>query len=339
MKIGYLGTDYQRSPLPILEKLYFSPQAIDALKARVTTQSPLQEWVILSTCNRVELYFTALDLEKGAQWLLSQWAEISKVSTQDLESALRYLTNQAAIEHLCRVVAGIESMVFGENEILAQVKDAHARAQKLGLTGPVLNKVFQIAITSGKRVRKETAIGRGAYSISSIAVDCMRQHYPDFNAAKILIIGAGTMSLRAIKKLHALKHPQLAITNRTETQLDRLCEKYQMRHIPFTEWSKELLYFDIILVATSSQAYVVDTYHFVARKNTKPMLMIDLSVPRNINPDLSNFPGVQVVSLEGLKQVADGNLDKRKQELAKIEAILEEELGQLTKWITYRKKL
>lgn len=339
MALGYIGTDYQRTPLDILEKIYFNPDSTAQLASRVVSESGLQEWVVLSTCNRVEWYFISETPQKTADWLISQIASIRKIDPQALAQSLKVVFDDAVLTHLFQVVSGIESMVFGENEILSQVKQAHHEAQTKGFTGPFLNKIFQVAIASGKRVRKETLISRGSYSISSIAVECMRQTYPDFLNTKILVLGAGTMGLRAIKKLSALNHANISIANRSEDKMTRLSEKYALHPVPFSKLAQILPQFDIVLVATSSDTYVVESAHLVGYTSEKPLLVIDLSVPRNANPDIRTVPGVTLVSIEGLKQIADETIKSRKNELSKIKTILDDELAQLDKWITYRKGL
>jgi glutamyl-tRNA reductase len=338
MSVGLLGTDYQHTSLEVLEKIYFSKESALEFWKTIEPTGPVTECVILSTCNRVEIYFVADDLEAAREWMLSALSSFKHVPPEPLNRSLIYVAGEdAVISHLFRVVSGVESMVFGENEILSQVKEAHHHAQHIGSTGAFLNKLFQVAVTCGKRVRKETAIGRGSYSVSSIAVECMRHTYPNFLETKILVIGVGTMGLRAIKKLAALKHPHLFITNRHEEKLPQLAEKYHLQPVSFLNLQTQVSQFDIVLVATSSDSYVVGPNHF--KKSYKSHLIIDLSVPRNADPVLAQHPNITLVSVEGLKETASQTVSTRKKELSKIQAILEDEALNLTKWVQFKKGL
>ncbi len=337
MAVGLLGTDYQHTSLEVLEKIYFSKESMADFWAFIEPTGPITECVILSTCNRVEIYFVADELESAKQWLLNAISTFKHIDKTSLENSLLYLSDDHVIEHLFRVVSGIESMVFGENEILSQVKDAHGFAQDCGSTGAFLNKLFQVAITCGKRVRKETAIGRGSYSVSSIAVECMRKKYDDFTSTKILVVGTGTMGFRAIKKIIALKHPHLSITNRHEERLIKLTEKYDLHTIPFKDLEARACEFDILLVATSSDTYVLTEDHL--KHSKKEHLVIDLSVPRNADPNLALHKNISLITVEGLKETASQTVANRKKELDKIQSILQDETENLTKWVHFKQGL
>jgi glutamyl-tRNA reductase len=336
MALGFLGTDYQRAPLETLEKFSFTPEAAAKLKSDLNSQSWITESIVLSTCNRVELYFVTENIQAASQWLTAYLAKTRKLSISET-SRLHYYHGQDALHHLLRVVAGIESMVFGENEILTQAKNALTQAQDLRSSGAFLNKLFQVAIACGKRIRKETQISRGAYSISSIAVDCIRERFPNFLECKILIIGAGTIGMRAIKKLHALNHPDVHIANRSEEKLDRLCEHYNLGKVSFESLEKSLSSFNVIVVATGSESYIVTAQNL--KSPGTDTLLIDLSMPRNIDPELAKHPNIHLVPIDGLKEIAQKNMATRKKELAKIQVIIEEEMDEFNEWLAYRDKL
>ncbi len=338
MKLGFLGTDYNQSALKAMELVYFTPEQICTFFNQFQFGSPIDELVILSTCNRVEFYFSAQNPREAAQWLKQRIAETQALSVDAVSAILHSLFEENVAQHLFRVVSGVESMVFGENEILTQVKSAHALATSQHATKALLNKVFQVAITAGKRVRKETLIGRGSYSVSSIAIECIRELQPDYLNQKILLVGAGTMAMRALKKLYSLGHKKLSITNRSEDKLERLCEKYGLSLVPFSNLDDFVHTFDSIIVATSSENYVIEYKHFV-KQNTRTKLVIDLSVPRNVNPDVSSIQNIEVVTVEGLKEIANKTIENRKKELSKIHFILEDEMQNLSNWIHFKKTL
>lgn len=338
MKLGFLGTDYTRSALKAMELVYFTPEQTLALFEQIAGESPLDGLVILSTCNRVEFYFSAPSPHEGAAWLKKRIAQVQSIALDSVESILTERYETQVVEHLFRVVSGVESMVFGENEILTQVKNAHTLATAHKACSALLNKVFQVAITAGKRVRKETLIGRGSYSVSSIAIECIRMKHPDYLSKKVLMVGAGTMAMRAIKKLYSLGHRAMFIANRSEDKLGRLCEKYAMNQVPFFELDAFAHEFDILVVATSSDNYVIEYKHFVKPYN-RARLVIDLSVPRNVSPDVDSIQGIELITVEGLKDIANKTIENRKKELSKITLILEDEIQNLAKWVDFKNTL
>ncbi len=332
MALVFLGTDYRHIELAELEKFYIHYDAIQDFKSGFGPECPIQEWVMLATCNRMEWYITGDNPHTAVDYMIRQIAAFRQVDPEQVRATFTVLYERTAMSHLFEVVAGIQSMVFGENEILSQVKTAQTVAQKHGISGPYLNKLFQLAITSGKRVRKETLIGRGSYSVSSIAVDCMIQTHPDFNNARILIVGVGTMGLRSLKKLHALGQTHVSVCNRTEDKIDRLVDKYQIAHIPFGDLESVVTNFDIVLAATSAESPILSLKHI--QHVSHPILFIDLGVPRNLDSDLKQSPFVTLVSIDGFKDIADKNMKTRRLELDKIKLILEEDMAQLDKWVT-----
>ena len=338
MKLGFLGTDHSKSALKAMELVCFTPEQMGLFFEKFSFGTRIDALVVLSTCNRVEFYFASESPAEAAHWLKKRISEAQSISYESVHSILEERYDDEVVGHLFRVVSGVESMVFGENEILTQVKTAHNFALSKHACSAFLNKVFQVAITAGKRVRKETLIGRGSYSVSSIAIECIRMKYPDYLSQKILVVGAGTMALRALKKLHSLGHQQLFITNRTAEKLDRLCEKYGMTQKPFTQLDTFVHEFDILIVATSSDNYVIEYKHFVKPHN-QTKLVIDLSVPRNVNPDVSSIQDIEVVTVEGLKDIANKTIENRKKELSKITMILEDEIQNLSKWVDFKKTL
>ncbi|MGE4170268.1 MAG: glutamyl-tRNA reductase [Candidatus Margulisiibacteriota bacterium] len=334
MKIGFLGTDYKRNALEDIEQIYLDDAKKAVLKQVVLSQTfGLSELVMLTTCNRVELYFIAQDTNVAAAGLYQTLSELHGLPLTRVQDLLRFDAGQPVLQHLCEVVAGAQSMVFGENEILGQVKTAYAQAQENGLTQAVLNKVFQTAIAIGKRIRKETSISRGSYSISSIAVEAIRDVFPDYLEHPILIIGVGTMGLRAVKKLVALGHQNIFITNRTEEKLGRICEKHGIKPFPFSFIKSDLAEFDVVVAATGTSTYLINAAQFSTHA---PKLFIDLGLPRNINPDVQTLANTVVLTLDGLEAVVQKTMQNRRNESEHIQSIITDELNQLRSWQTHR---
>ena len=228
-------------------------------------------------------------------------------------------------------------MVFGENEILTQVKEAHQRCADHKVTGSLLNKIFLSAISTGKRVRTETEVSRGAYSVSSIAVEAIRDTYLDYFGRKILIVGTGTMGRRVAKKLSALGHPDTYITNRTQDKADQLAEELDIISVSYDTVFDQAQEYDIMICATSTKQYIFYPSHFDIPE--KSHYIIDLGLPRNVDPEVASLDNMDVITVTGLKNTADKNVQKRKGELSKIKVIIEDEIHKLRQWADYREKL
>lgn len=224
-------------------------------------------------------------------------------------------------------------MVFGEDEILSQVKKAYADFHALNTTGPTTNKLFQSAIGVGKRVRHETEISRGSYSISSIAIDAIRELKLDYFEHSILIVGTGTMGYRAIKKLVSIGHPSITICNRTLEKASKIAEELGVSVLDYGALADSVRQFNIVIVATAASDYVIRPAHFQNPSATS--LIVDLTVPRNVDPAI-DMATCQVISVDGLKQIADKNVMKRRKEALKIQAILEDEQLKYEQWLHRR---
>lgn len=339
MNIGFLGVDYQSAELNDLESIVFNQNDIASFYNRCNSEPNIHEAVVLSTCNRVEIYFNATQFEDAVNWIKAFLVETHNMTLPALNKLLVEAHGPSVIDHLFRVTAGIESMVLGENEILGQVKNAYEFACQCGSTGPQLNKIFQMAVAVGKRVRKETHISQGAYSVSSIAVDAVKEKYRDENSnPRILIVGAGTMALRAIKKLVSLGWENIWITNRSEDKLNRLAQKYNIEVLSFHEFKQHLDDFDTMIVAVSRPDYMItydDLKHTISRSKT----IIDLGVPRNVDPKSRELDLVSLLTMDELKEVADQNLKKRHGEVDKVHEIIKDELGKLLHWHQVKRNL
>lgn len=332
-KLGFLGTDYKRSPLRDIELIYLKQESWQSLCHVVRNESPITELVILATCNRFELYFVADDIDEAVQWLTAFIADSANIPRDSIATIVYSLKEGAVIQHLFNVAAGVESMVFGEDEILAQVKKAYSDFQEIKITGPTTNKLFQSAIGVGKRVRHETEISRGAYSISSIAIDAIRELKLDYFDHSILIVGTGTIGQRAIKKLVSIGHPSITICNRTYAKAAKIAEESGVSILPFEKLADAIRQFNIVIVATAASDYLICPIHL--QNNSETSLVVDLTVPRNVDPTIDTM-GCQVISVDGLKQIADKNVLKRRKEALKIQAILDDEQLKFEQWLQRR---
>ena len=337
MSLGLVSADFRNTELKALETVYFNAESVLQFLKGFPSDTPVQEIVILSTCNRVECYFISEDPLVASDWILKQWASFKKLDMGVVESILKVRVNEIVVhEHLFRVVSGLESMVLGETEILGQTKQAYDLSQREGWTKGYLNKLFQTAIATGKRVRTETEISQGSYSVTSIAIEAMRERFVDFYRKSIVILGAGTMGVRAIRKLSSLEHPDVTLVNRTVETAKPLVEGFGLKTLSYELFFRTVSNYDIVLLATGADAYLINKAHF--ENMVKPTLVIDLGIPRNANPNLIEVQGLELLSVYGLRDIADKTLLERRTSLIETSHILEDELDKFHQWQGYRQK-
>lgn len=337
MSIGLLHADFRTAELRDLEKVYFNAESTAQFLKGFPSDSPIREIVILSTCNRVEYYFKAEDTQVAAEWLLKQISSYKKLEPGEAARILTLQLETSLIQfHLFNVVSGLESMVLGETEILGQAKQAYEISHREGWTKGYLNKLFQMAVATGKRVRTETDISKGSYSVTSIAIEAMRERYDDFYEKSILILGAGTMGVRAIRKLSSLEHKDVTLVNRTPETAKALIEGFSLKTLPYETFFQTVSSYDIILLATGADAYLINKVHFEQMQT--PSLVIDLGIPRNANPNLSDVSDLELLSVYGLRNIADKTLSDRRNALTDINTIIAEELEKFLQWQGYREK-
>ncbi|MBT5856190.1 glutamyl-tRNA reductase [bacterium] len=338
MHTALLGTDFRNASIELLEKISFDRDRVTSFLNRLPQDAPVKELVILSTCNRIELYYSCEDHLVADQWLKETLASFFQVDLLVLEPILYRANCEETVTHLYKVCSGVQSMVFGENEILGQVKDAYYFAKQLGTTGPYLNKLFQSAISVGKRVRDETKVGQGAYSVSSIAVDAMAEVYPDLRSKSVLVVGAGIMAERAIRKMALLEVESITVVNRTFSKAERLAQEYGVSVIPFAEFQQSVPNFDVVYLATSSKEPLLRECDF-SGKLVKSTLLVDVGLPRNVSSDIESFPHIQLITIEALQEVANRTIENRKNKLSSVMAIIEKEFDNFHHWYDHRHSL
>ena len=334
MKIGLLGTNHKKITIKDLEPIYIGKEDAALFITQLPHDSPIQECVILNTCNRLEFYFVAENHTEALSFLKQEIASFKQTSSQVINQLLDYQSGDEATQHLFRVTSGLESMVLGENEVLAQVKEAYQRSKALNQTQKILNKVFQTAIAIGKRVRTETTISRGAYSVSSIGIEAIRETILDYFGCRILINGMGAMGLRSLKKLHALGHPNITLCNRTFSTAETLAKEHNCQVLAIEQLPKKARDFDIIISTASVKEHCLSVVDFNQTYSTS--LIVDLGLPRNIDPQLEEKTSIKVITVEGLKDIASQNGQKRKAECHAAETIIQEDAKKLMKWAAYK---
>ena len=330
MNIGIISTNYKTASLHEIESVHLNRDLIQRLYNERESLD-IEELVVLVTCNRIEIYFVSENIGSSQDTLIQWISEKKGVSLSLCNQQFIRQSGATLIEHLFAVVSGIDSMVLGENEILSQVKDAYILAQSHHATGSMFNKLFQTAIAVGKRARSETEISRGAYSISSIAIEVIRETILEYFEKKIVIIGLGVMGKRALKKLLALGHPSITVTNRTDDVAKTIAEQEKVTYLPYLSMLDTVHHYDIILIAVNSQSHILTKKHF-QKEDVQTSLILDLGLPRNASPAIKDTK-TTVVSVDGLKATAEKNIASRLEEVNQVKKIISDEIDNYMLWL------
>jgi glutamyl-tRNA reductase len=313
-----LGVDHRSAPTAVREALAFDGErrrrGLEALKA----DAPDTELVLLSTCNRVELYAAAEAGPPDAEALAASLARSRGVPVAMLEGHLLARRDDAAVGHLFRVAAGLESLVPGEGQILGQVRDAYKLASDCKAVGPILHHVFQRALRVGKRVREETGLDRGRCSVASVAVDVARAVFERFDDKAVLVIGAGAMGELTLQHLAALRPCALLVTNRDPERARAVAARRGGRAIPFDRLDGALAEADVVLSTTAAAGPIValDRYARIQQvRGHRPALILDLAVPRDFDPRVGALEGVMLYDVDDLRAQAERNLQGRRAQI------------------------
>ncbi|MBS0613228.1 MAG: glutamyl-tRNA reductase [Proteobacteria bacterium] len=326
MPFRILGINHKTAPVAIREQVAFDPQHLTEALRSLTRESGIAEAVILSTCNRTEVYWSgSADAET-----LSRWLSQSRRSEYDLTASLYLHEEQAAVEHVFRVAAGLDSMMLGEAQILGQLKDAYRAAQQAGSAGPMLHKLFQASFSTAKRVRTETRIGANAVSIASACIALARRVFANLGAHAALLIGAGEMITLAARHMAAQGVGQLIIANRTLPRAQELAVEVHGMAVPLTDMAGHLPQSDIVVSCTASPTPIIskDMVRMALRaRRHKPMFMVDLAVPRDIEPDVAELEDVYLFTIDDLQQVVAENRQQRASEADAAQTLIAEEVA------------
>lgn len=336
MNIAVVGVSHKTAPVEVREKLSIPEPQIGEALAELCSYPHVEEAAILSTCNRLEIYIVTEESRNGIQDVTQFLCDRGKFSASHLRPHLFMLLHQDAVMHLFRVAAGLDSLVLGEGQILAQVKQTHKLGQQHNGVGRILNRFLKQAITAGKRVRTETSIGTGAVSISSAAVELAQNHLDDLSPCRVTIIGAGKMSRLLVQHLIAKGANHICVLNRSLRRAEDLAKKFDHAGL-HTGTLEEMLttVAESDLVFTSTGA----TEPILHRENLEPVLsldrrltLVDISVPRNIHANVTELETIQCFNVDDLKAVVAQNHESRRQMAMEAEVILEEEAEAFDVW-------
>ena len=337
MNIVVVGLSHKTASVDVREKLSIPETQIEEAIAHLRSYPHVEEVAIISTCNRLEIYSVVRETEQGVVEIMQFLAEKARVSLFQLRQSLFILLHEDALRHLMRVSAGLESLVLGEGQILAQVKTAHKQGQKYQGLGRLLDRLFKQAISTGKRVRSQTSIGTGAVSISSAAVELARIKAENLAACRVTIIGAGKMAGLLVKHLLSKGATQIAIVNRSHRRAQNLASKFAHANLklhPLSELMIAIADSDLVFTSTGATEPILTQAKLEpSLVTTRSLMVIDISVPRNVAADVSNIERVQSYNVDDLKAVVAANQESRRKIAQEAEVIIEEEVTNYLLWL------
>ena len=337
MNIIVVGLSHKTAPVEIRERVAFAPTAMEKPLRKVVAQPAIAEGIIVSTCNRVELYASSRDGAAGTAQLRRFLAEFHQVPLDELEPHLYVYQGEEAIRHVFRVASSLDSMVIGEPQILGQIKTAYGYAAEFKTAGLILNRFLHKAFSVAKRVRTETEIASNAVSVSFAAVELARKIFGTLDGKKVMLIGAGEMCELAARHFLNNGVSSVSVTNRTFERAVKLAEEFQGRAIAFDAFPEHLHQADIILTSTGAPTFILGhkkMEEVIRLRKNRPMFLIDIAVPRDIDPRVNDIDNIYLYDVDDLQGVVQANLKERQREARKAEAIVEEEIGQFYRWLS-----
>ncbi|HEY0738338.1 MAG TPA: glutamyl-tRNA reductase [Herpetosiphonaceae bacterium] len=341
MHILVIGLDHHTSPVEVREQVAFRPSQFEAAFEALlhADDAPLSEAAILSTCNRVEIYGVAEEPETAAAEVSAFLHRFHNLPEQTLAGALYTHVDQAAIDHLFGTTSGLNSLVVGEPQIQGQVRAAARYAGEHQALGPILNTLFRTALEVGKRVRTETGISRHAASVSQAGVELARNLLGSLEAAHILLVGSGKVSELAAKNLLDNGAGTITLVNRTVEHAQELADQWGGRALPFEKLQSAINEADVVISSTSAPHTVIHAQHAITAlqaREGRPLILIDLAVPRDIDTDVAQVPGAHVFDVDDLHSVVETNIERRRGELAAAQVIVAAETEKFMQWLGAR---
>jgi glutamyl-tRNA reductase len=332
MRFLITGVNHKTAPVEVREKLAFDQHALGSALGELMARKGVAEGVILSTCNRVEIAVTVqngYDPQADVDGFLS---ESRRVPPGDIAPHLYHFADEEAIHHLFRVAASLDSMVVGEPQILGQLKAAYAAAKAHGTVTGFLELVLTRAFSVAKRVRSETGIGESAVSVSYAAVEMAREIFGSLTDKRVMIVGAGKMSELAAQHLHRSGAARIFVTNRTHERAREMAELFQGTIVEYDKFLAALPEMDIVITSSGAPFYIIQKSHMrrviEARKN-KPMFLIDIAVPRNVEPSVNEVDNVFLYDIDDLQRVVETNVGERMKRAEQAEVIIHAEVERM----------
>jgi glutamyl-tRNA reductase len=330
-----LGLNYKQTPIGLRERLAFPTRGLEESLTELKRCVPA-EAAILSTCHRVELYAAASDASETARKLETFWAATKRVRLEEFKPYLYQLAGKEAVEHLLTVTCGLDSAILGDSQVLGQVRNALQRGLATKSLGRVLSVLFRQALTTGKRARTETGIGRSATSVGSAAVEMAKRRFGDLSNARILLVGAGKMGELAAKSLLDRGASDIAVVGRTLERAQRLAVRCGST-ATLTQLEDGLRTCDIVITGTSANHKVIlkqTVERAMEARGSRPLVIVDIAVPRDVEPDVAEVPGVTLHNIDDLEEIVEANMRLRMAEAESVKPIIEEGVEQFASWMS-----
>jgi len=335
MELLVVGLNHKTAPIEIRECLAFPEDKIAEAVSKVHALPSLKENMILSTCNRVEVFAATRETEKAIHDLKEFLSQYHGISLKEFEKSLYFHVGEEAVRHIFRVASSLDSMVVGEPQILGQIKDAYDISQQAKTSGLILHRLLHRAFHVAKRVRTETKIGNSAVSVSFVAVELAKKIFDTLERKTVLLIGAGEMSELAAQHLVSGGIEKVLVANRTYERAVTLSQQFKGEAIPFEEMSQGLRRADIVISATDAPQYLIrhDQVSKVMKdRKQKPIFFIDIADPRDIEPKVGDIENVYLYNIDDLQKVVNDNIQDRKKEAARAENIVQDEVIKFVNW-------
>ena len=337
MHILVVSVNYRTAPVEFREKLTFQAAELERAMTTLQNQKSVLENVIVSTCNRTEIYAVVDQLHTGRYYIKKFLADWFQLEIEEVAPYLTIFEQDGAIDHLFRVTCGLDSMVVGETQILGQIKDSFLEAQQVKVTGTIFNELFKQVITLAKRAHSETTIGESAMSVSYAAVELGKKIFGELTDCHVLILGAGKMGELALQNLYGSGARKVTVMNRTLSKAEVMAEKYMGHAKSLSELQCALLEADILISSTGASEYVI-TKEMMTKvekmRSGRPLFMVDIAVPRDIDPAIDELEGSFLYDIDDLQGVVEANRAERLKEAEKIQFMIEEEIVLFKTWLS-----
>lgn len=330
MYILSVGLNHTSAPIEIRERLAFNPEEEEMALVSLHQEKSILENVIISTCNRTEIFAVVDQIHTGRYYIKRFLANWFQMDMQILEPYLLFFEEEEAVKHLYRVTSGLDSLIIGETQILGQVKDAFTSAQTIGTTGTILNQLFRESVHFAKNVHHTMKINENAVSISYAAVEVVKKACVDVANKKTVIVGAGKMGVLAIQNMLGAKIADVTLLNRTSARAEDVAEKLGIQWSDYASLSEQLKHADIVITSTSATTPII-TQNLIAERE-KALVIIDIALPRNVEATCAEIPNVTLFDIDDLGDVIQENTQQRQAMVIEIEAQIEEACVNFYEW-------
>lgn len=328
MSVVAIGLNHRTMPLDLFERFTFDATRAPKVLGALATCDHVTEAVLVSTCNRTEVYLVAERFHAAYQEVRDVLAELAHVAPEDFIDHLYVHYDDEAVRHLFRVVAGLDSDVLGDTEVLSQVRSAWTVAVEEGTVGPSLNLLFRHAVETGKRARSDTGIATGTASVSHAAVEMAAERLGTVAGRTVLVIGAGVIGRSMATALRGAGVARVLVANRTATRAAELAAEVDGEVVPLSELGSALADCDVLLTSTGATSVIIDHAELesaLARRAADPLLVVDVAVPRDVDPSVGELPGVTLLDIDDLRTFAQAGIEGRRREITAVEAIVADE--------------